>query len=34
MSHRLILTPDASLEGIDAKSVIASILNQVEVPRE
>jgi MoxR-like ATPase len=34
MSHRLILTPDASLEGIDTKTVIGSILNQVEVPRE
>jgi len=34
MSHRLILTPDASLEGIEANAVIASILNQVEVPRE
>jgi MoxR-like ATPase len=34
MSHRLILTPDASLEGIDARTVIGSILNQVEVPRE
>jgi len=34
MSHRLILTPDASLEGIEAGAVIESILNQVEVPRE
>lgn len=34
MSHRLILTPDASLEGIEADTVIESILNQVEVPRE
>ncbi|MBI1424488.1 MAG: AAA domain-containing protein [Gammaproteobacteria bacterium] len=34
MAHRLILTPDASLEGIEAKSVIDSILGQVEVPRE
>jgi MoxR-like ATPase len=34
MAHRLILTPDASLEGIDANAVIESILNQVEVPRE
>lgn len=34
MAHRLILTPDASLEGIEASTVIASILNQVEVPRE
>jgi len=33
MSHRLILTPDASLEGIEASTVIESILNQVEVPR-
>ncbi|MEJ2390039.1 MAG: MoxR family ATPase [Gammaproteobacteria bacterium] len=34
MAHRLILTPDASLEGIEARGVIESILNQVEVPRE
>lgn len=34
MAHRLILTPDASLEGIEAHAVIESILNQVEVPRE
>jgi len=33
MSHRLILTPDASLEGIEASGVIDSILSQVEVPR-
>lgn len=33
MAHRLILTPDASLEGIEAGNVIDSILNQVEVPR-
>lgn len=34
MSHRMILTPDASLEGIEADTVIESILNQIEVPRE
>jgi len=34
MSHRMILTPDASLEGITENTVIESILNQVEVPRE
>lgn len=33
MAHRLILTPDASLEGIEADGVIDSILGQVEVPR-
>jgi len=34
MAHRLILTPDASLEGVEAGGVIDSILAQVEVPRE
>ncbi len=33
MAHRLQLTPDAALEGIDAATVVASILEQVEVPR-
>jgi MoxR-like ATPase len=34
MGHRLILTPDATLEGIEASTIIHSILDQVEVPRE
>ncbi len=33
MGHRLILTPDAVLEGIGSDHVLASILGQVEVPR-
>ncbi len=34
IAHRLILTPDASLEGIGAVEVVEAILNQVQVPRE
>jgi len=34
MAHRLILTPDASLEGIEAGGIIDSILSRVDVPRE
>ncbi len=34
MGHRLILTPDATLEGIETPTIIQSILDQVEVPRE
>ena len=34
MAHRLILTPDAALEGIGAAEVVAAILDQVQVPRE
>jgi MoxR-like ATPase len=31
--HRLILKPEAEIEGLDADAVIENILNQVEVPR-
>ncbi len=34
MGHRLILTPDAALEGIDAAHVVEAILDQTEVPRD
>jgi len=34
MAHRLVLTPDAALEGIDAAKVVGGILEQVAVPRE
>jgi len=34
MVHRLLLTPDASLEGIEANGIIDSILSRVDVPRE
>jgi len=34
MAHRLVLTPDAALEGIDAAKVVGGILEQIAVPRE
>lgn len=34
MAHRLVLTPDAILEGVEANEVVGSILGQVTVPRE
>ncbi len=34
IAHRLILTPDAALEGIGAVEVVKAVLNQVRVPRE
>jgi len=34
MAHRLILSPDASLEGIGAGDVVRAILDQVPVPKE
>ncbi len=34
MAHRLILTPDATLEGVQPVEVVDSILGQVAVPRE
>ncbi len=34
IAHRLILTPDAALEGIGAVEVVEAVLNQVRVPRE
>ncbi len=33
MAHRLILTPDAILEGVQTRELAASILDSVEVPR-
>lgn len=33
MSHRLLLTPDAMLEGITSGDVVAALLEQVDVPR-
>ena len=34
MTHRLILSPDANLEGVRAAEVVESILEQVPVPKE
>ncbi len=34
MAHRLILTPDAMLEGLDSGQIVDQILGQVSVPRE
>jgi MoxR-like ATPase len=34
MAHRLVLSPDASLEGIGPDAVVESVLGQVQVPRE
>lgn len=33
LNHRLILTPDAEMEGISTNEVIASIVQEIEVPR-
>ena len=33
LRHRLILKPEAQLDGIQIDAVIASLLNQVAVPR-
>src|SRR5690554_1552138 len=33
LNHRLILTPDAEMEGTSSKEVIASIVQEIEVPR-
>jgi MoxR-like ATPase len=32
LAHRLVLTPDASVEGVDARDVIADVLDDVPVP--
>ena len=34
MAHRLVLTPDATLEGISDTEIVESVLGQVSVPRE
>ena len=34
LAHRLMITADASLEGVEAPEVVTSILKQVSVPRE
>jgi len=34
MAHRLILSPDANLEGIEPNDLVKTILDQVTVPRE
>lgn len=34
MAHRLILTPEATLENIDTRTLVESVFSQVEVPRE
>jgi MoxR-like ATPase len=31
--HRLLLKPEAEIEGLDADAVIRRLLSQVEVPR-
>jgi MoxR-like ATPase len=31
--HRLLLKPEAEIEGLDADAVIGRLLGQVEVPR-
>lgn len=33
LAHRLVLTPEAQLEGVDAATLTASLLSQVVVPR-
>ena len=34
MAHRLLLSPDAALEGIESTSIVEAIFNQVDVPRD
>ena len=34
MAHRLILTPEASLENTDPRALVEAVFSQVEVPRE
>ena len=34
LAHRMLLTADANLEGIEANNIVENILAQVEVPRE
>lgn len=34
MEHRLVLSADAALDGIEANSIIEAIFNQVDVPRD
>lgn len=34
MAHRLILTPEATLENTDTQALVESVFSQVEVPRE
>ena len=34
MEHRLVLSADAALDGIEADSIIDAIFNQVDVPRD
>lgn len=33
LNHRLILTPDADMEGLSSEEIIAEIIEQIEVPR-
>ncbi|HEY4786171.1 MAG TPA: MoxR family ATPase, partial [Bacteroidales bacterium] len=33
LNHRIILTPEREIEGIDASDVIADIIHKIEVPR-
>jgi MoxR-like ATPase len=33
LNHRIMLTPEREMEGIDARQVIEEILNKIEVPR-
>jgi MoxR-like ATPase len=34
MAHRLLLSADAALEGIEGESIVEAIFNQVDVPRD
>ena len=33
LNHRIILTPEREMEGVDAREVVADILKKIEVPR-
>jgi MoxR-like ATPase len=33
LNHRIILTPEREMEGMDIKSVIQDIVKKIEVPR-
>jgi MoxR-like ATPase len=33
LNHRIILTPEAEMEGLDAHLIIKDIIKKIEVPR-
>ena len=33
LNHRLILTPEAEMEGLSAEDIVQEIIHEIEVPR-